>query len=154
MASSTIDLPWLDQTLGQPEYTAFRPTWFSDYFYPMTLAQRFYNTIQSHVDNARFRYYTDEVQNSLMRKYISPDIPPLHELEKNVVLALVNSFHSLTGVRPLTPGLIEVGGLHVQEHYKAMSQVNLSNFNYIFLFTYLVYANMREGASVHLCIPS
>ncbi|XP_057333523.1 UDP-glycosyltransferase UGT5-like [Microplitis mediator] len=122
MASSTIDLPWLDQTLGQPEYPAFRPTWFSDYSYPMTLAQRFYNTIQSHIDNARFRYYTDEVQNSLMRKYISPDIPPLHELEKNVVLALVNSFHSLTGVRPLTPGLIEVGGLHVQEHYKAMPQ--------------------------------
>ncbi|KAK0092120.1 hypothetical protein PV326_002160 [Microctonus aethiopoides] len=122
MASSTIDMPWLDEALGQPDNTAFFPAFFTGYSHPMTFLERVQNTITSHMNHYRFRYYTDGVQNALMKKYFGPDIPPLWELEKNVVLALVNSFHSLSGVRPITHGIIEVGGLHVFENYVELPQ--------------------------------
>ncbi|XP_034948011.1 uncharacterized protein [Chelonus insularis] len=122
MASSTIDLPWLDKSIGQPINTAFFPAFFTGHSHPMSFFQRLHNTVKGHTNIFRFERYTDEVQNSLMRKYISPDIPPLHELEKNISLALVNSFHSLNGVRPLVPKLIEVAGLHVEEHFEEMPQ--------------------------------
>ncbi|KAK0165650.1 hypothetical protein PV328_004152 [Microctonus aethiopoides] len=122
MASSTIDLPWLSEALGQPDNIAFFPAFFTSYSHPMTFLQRVHNTIVNHMNHHRFRRYIEDVQNAQMKKYLSPDIPPLWELEKNVVLALVNSFHSLNGIRPLTPGIIEVAGLHVHENYVELPQ--------------------------------
>ncbi|XP_034941506.1 uncharacterized protein [Chelonus insularis] len=119
VATSLVDSPWLDRSLGQPtDTTAYFGACFGTNSYPMTFFERVYNTFISYYNLVRFRRYTDDVQNDLMKKYIDPNIPPLRELEKSVALALVNSYHSLHGVRPLVPNLIEVGGLHVYEHYE------------------------------------
>lgn len=123
MASSTIDLPWLDQGLGQPESPAFFPAFFTHYNHPMTFIERVLNTVQIHKNHYRYRRYTDDVQNAQMRKYIDPDIPPLRELEKDVVVGLVNSWHAFHGVRPLTPAIVEIAGLHVNENYIDLPQV-------------------------------
>ncbi|XP_015113327.1 UDP-glucuronosyltransferase 2B15 isoform X2 [Diachasma alloeum] len=117
MVSSPLPYPWLEISLGQPQFTAFVPSRNTNYQYPMSFFVRVLNTIRSHYDYMRFNYYTEAVQNAKMRKYIDPDIPPLRELEKNVALALVNTWHSLNGIQPLTPGIIEVAGLHMEANY-------------------------------------
>ncbi|KAK0156921.1 hypothetical protein PV327_011526, partial [Microctonus hyperodae] len=40
MASSSIDLPWLSEALGQPDNIAFFPAFFTSYSHPMTFLQR------------------------------------------------------------------------------------------------------------------
>ncbi|XP_011314832.1 UDP-glucuronosyltransferase [Fopius arisanus] len=122
LASTTIPLPWLIESLGQPPFSAFMSGYFTAYVHPMSFLIRVINTIQNHISDIRFRRYTDRVQDAQIRKYIDPNIPPLRELEKNVTLALVNTWHSLHGVQPITPGLVEIGGIHVQEHYVPMSK--------------------------------
>ncbi|XP_015113242.1 UDP-glucuronosyltransferase 2B17 [Diachasma alloeum] len=117
MASSTVPLPWLETSLGQVQYPAFVPAFFTSHKHPMSFFDRVLNTVKTYSNNIRYRYYTEAVQNAQMRKYIDSDIPPLRELEKNVVLALVNSWHSLNPIQPVTPGVIGVAGLHVDANY-------------------------------------
>lgn len=123
MVSSTIDLPWLDDAMGQPTNTAFFPAFFTGNSHPMSFMERVFNTIKSHTNMIRYRYITDTIQNAQMKKYLDPNIPSMQELEKTVVLALVNSFHSLNGVRPITQGIIEVAGLHVNTNFVPLPQV-------------------------------
>ncbi|XP_015113283.1 UDP-glucuronosyltransferase [Diachasma alloeum] len=122
LASTLIPLPWLAESLGQPLFPAFISSYFTSYVHPMSFPERVMNTITVYVNNMKFRYYTDAFQNAEIRKYIDPNIPPLRELEKNVTLALVNTWHSLNGIQPTTPGFIEVGGIHMQEHYTPLPQ--------------------------------
>lgn len=42
-------------------------------------------------------------------------MPYLGELAKTTSLMLVNTHYSLNGVRPNTPSVIEVGGLHIKD---------------------------------------
>nr|CAD7198554.1 unnamed protein product [Timema douglasi] len=42
-------------------------------------------------------------------------IPPIWEIAKNTSLILVNSHFSISGPRPVVPGFVEVGGLHIEE---------------------------------------
>lgn len=51
-------------------------------------------------------------------------IPDLAELGKNYTLMLLNTFHSLHGMRTLLPGLVEVGGMHLNDSRKLMPRVS------------------------------
>ncbi|KAF7992648.1 hypothetical protein HCN44_004992 [Aphidius gifuensis] len=127
MASSTLDLPWLDNALGQPANTAFFPSFFTINIHPMSFFTRLFNTLNYHINLIGYQQLTKAIQNSQMKKYLDDNIPPLEELEKNVVLALVNSFHSLNGIRPITPSIIEVGGLHVNSNFVPLPKVSHKN---------------------------
>ncbi|KAK0072674.1 hypothetical protein PV326_014217, partial [Microctonus aethiopoides] len=43
------------------------------------------------------------------------DAPNVRELEQDLALVLINSHLSITGVKPITPAHVEVGGLHIQD---------------------------------------
>lgn len=47
------------------------------------------------------------------------------EIEKNVSLVLTNTHPVLTGVRPVVPSVIEVGGIHLKREKKRMPKVIL-----------------------------
>ena len=51
------------------------------------------------------------------------EMPYLGDLAKNTSLMLVNTHYSLNGVRPNTPSVIEVGGLHIKD-LKPLDAVN------------------------------
>lgn len=42
-------------------------------------------------------------------------MPGVRELESSLSLILVNSHASLTNTKPITPALIEIGGLHIED---------------------------------------
>lgn len=53
--------------------------------------------------------------NKLLRAKFGDGIPDVAETAKKISLILVNQHYSLTGPRPLTTQVIEVGGIHIKE---------------------------------------
>lgn len=79
--------------------------------------------------------YTETFQTEAMRKYLSPNIPNLREVEKNVALMLTNNYHSLFGIRPVTPAVIDIAGIHAEENQDKFTPVSfLLLFQLIIIF--------------------
>lgn len=57
------------------------------------------------------KYIFNPKIEALVRPHIAADCPPLIEIEKRTVLALVNSHPVVNYAEPLPPNVIEVGGL-------------------------------------------
>ncbi|CAG4985717.1 unnamed protein product [Parnassius apollo] len=59
-------------------------------------------------------------ERSIIEKHFKRNIPDLRILAKNCSLALVNTFHTLNGIRPMVPALVEVGGMHLDHSREAL----------------------------------
>ncbi|XP_043268666.1 UDP-glycosyltransferase UGT5-like [Venturia canescens] len=121
-ASTTIEMPWINRAIGNPSNLAYFPSFFADFRHPLTFWERVKNVVHDAIIMYRYNAMAGDVQTQLMRKYLHPDIPHIRELEKKVTLALINSFYTLSGVRGTTTGLIEVGGLHVEDNDTELSK--------------------------------
>lgn len=82
----------------------------------------------------------------MLREYLgNDDMPYLGDLARTTSIMLVNTHYSLNGVRPNTPAVIEVGGLHIREPKKLDSvsrdrrkkkkNKNCVKYSFIFLDT-------------------
>ncbi|XP_076393332.1 UDP-glucosyltransferase 2 isoform X3 [Megachile rotundata] len=112
--SSSALYPWAYEYIANPENLAFAPNILLSYMENMNFFQRLYNFLH-HKYNVHVFRQASSIQTEMIRKYVSPDLPDIRELEKKLAMILVNSHSSWNGIRPSTPALIEVGGLHVQE---------------------------------------
>ncbi|XP_043268668.1 UDP-glucosyltransferase 2-like [Venturia canescens] len=112
--SSAALYPWGNGIIGNPANLAFVPNNLINYVAPMTFWQRLCNTVHSFSSEFIFHYYSTP-QTALMKKYFGKNTPDIRSIERSVALLLVNSHPSLNDPRPVTPGLVEVGGLHVQD---------------------------------------
>lgn len=88
-----------------------------------TFFDRVWNTVLSYKQMYEFNYYTSD-QTNIMRKHLGQNLPNIRQLERSVVLALVNSHHSISGIRPTVPAIVEVGGLHVDRNDSTLTQVS------------------------------
>ncbi|XP_001988523.2 UDP-glycosyltransferase UGT5 [Drosophila grimshawi] len=84
----------------------------------MTFTQRVYNTYLSVYDAAMRRWWYLPRMQQIAEKYfgaaIKGALPHVHDLERNISLMLINSHRSVDLPRPSMPGLINVGGAHIQ----------------------------------------
>ncbi|XP_037960919.1 UDP-glycosyltransferase UGT5-like [Teleopsis dalmanni] len=84
----------------------------------MTFLQRTYNVYLSIYDNImRSWFYIPKMQEMAEKhfgKHIAGPLPSLRDLEKNISLMLINSHRSTDLPRPSMPGLLDVGGAHIQ----------------------------------------
>ncbi|KAI4497702.1 hypothetical protein M0802_007242 [Mischocyttarus mexicanus] len=102
---------WIGHLTGVPHEGSYLPNIFSDFPPKMSFVQRLINTVTIHSLQLQIDYHTEK-QTELVKKYFNID-GPIIDLFKNVSLVLVNSHHSLNGIRPLPQSIIEVGGLHL-----------------------------------------
>lgn len=109
--------------LGNPLNTAIVQENSDGSVFGMSFWQRLKNTIDTTMKIHRIRR-TTEAQNEMVVKYFGPEMPDVRQLERDVSLLLVNSHYTLNGVRPLTPAVVEVGGLHVRDDTTNMSLVS------------------------------
>lgn len=114
-AISFPETAWAAKSIGNPASAAFSPSTMMDIAEMKTFSDRLKNTFLKFLSMTIFSFTTEEAQTVAMRKYLSPQMPSIREIEKNVDLLLTNNYHSLYGVRPTTPALIEVGGLHISQ---------------------------------------
>jgi len=54
------------------------------------------------------------ISQRIAERYIGHEIRPLHELEKNITILLINTHPAFEPAIPLPPNAIEIGGLHAQ----------------------------------------
>lgn len=111
--SSAVLYPWTNDMIANPENIAIVPNNLLSYPQHMNFWQRLWNFVHAMHHKWYFNYLT-AAQTEIARKHLGPDIPDIRELENNISMILTNSHISLNGIKPMTPALVEVGGLHVQ----------------------------------------
>lgn len=115
---------------GNPSYLTnirFRPT------RQMTFTDRVMNTLLYISDLFFFDFYLMKIQRRLSEKYFNVDEKTFDSRFYNESLVFVNTHFSLTAARPLVPGVIELGGIHIKES-KPLN--NVSRIHYLY-FTYV-----------------
>ncbi|XP_033345713.1 UDP-glucuronosyltransferase-like isoform X2 [Bombus vosnesenskii] len=105
---------WLSTLTGNPNNPSFMPGLFSSFGQRMTFWERLHNTFLTNLISWQMNYYLDE-QGVYVKKFFNIDAS-IPELYQDIAAILVNSHHSINGVRPMTTGVIEVGGLHINEN--------------------------------------
>lgn len=118
-----MGLSWTGDGVGSPTATATFADVLMDKYEILTFWDRLKNTMISQISKYRFFSYTEKAQTEAMRKYLNPNIPNIREIEKIVALTFVNSYHNPFGIRALTPGMIEIGGLHIEGNNEKLSPV-------------------------------
>ena len=113
----------MNDMIANPENLAFVPNNLINYVEKLDFWTRIYNVLSDFYNKVYFNYLTTP-QDNMIRKYLGPSAPGVREAEMNVAMVLANSHFSLNGVKPMTPALIEVGGLHIQNDSPRLSQVS------------------------------
>ncbi|XP_013192144.2 UDP-glucosyltransferase 2 [Amyelois transitella] len=111
---SSVPLPWLNEQLGNPEATAYVPAYMTPFGQRMNLLERFLNTMSVIWAKILYKYKSQIPSQTIADKLFGPG-PKLESLAQNYSLVLSNSHFSINEVRPLVPGLVEVGGLHLDD---------------------------------------
>ncbi|XP_043268667.1 UDP-glycosyltransferase UGT5-like [Venturia canescens] len=112
--SSALLYSWLNGIIANPPNLAFMPNNFLDYSPPMNFWQRLWNTVYTGINIVQYRWLTRD-QDIVIREIFGNDVPSLQEFERDIALVLINTHISLNGARPITPALVEIGGLHIED---------------------------------------
>lgn len=122
-----MELSWANDALGNPNSAATIPNILMDLVEISSFWDRLRNVIQIHQSKYEFYKYTGKVQTDAMRKYLSPDMPDVREIERIVSLTFFNSFYSYNGVKSKTAAAIDIAGIHIEE-----SEIELTSVCFIF----------------------
>ncbi|KAJ8730593.1 hypothetical protein PYW08_002006 [Mythimna loreyi] len=109
MSAVTI-MEWGPDRIGQTDNPSYVPILSCGFTTKMNFIQRLENAVMNAVYKIWYRYGVQMKEQEIIEKKFGRKIPDLQDLAKNTSLILLNAFHSLNGVRPLLPGLVEVGG--------------------------------------------
>ncbi|EZA57757.1 UDP-glucuronosyltransferase 1-9 [Ooceraea biroi] len=105
---------WLDNLSGNPPSLAFVPNLFSTFTQQMSFKERLINVLMFFGVNTQINHYTNS-QTHYVKESFGLDVRHITELHRDISLYLVNSHHSLNGIRPMTPSVVEIGGLHLRD---------------------------------------
>ncbi|KAL0831553.1 hypothetical protein ABMA28_002344 [Loxostege sticticalis] len=111
---------WSPDRMGVSDNPAYVPVMSSDFTPRMTFFERLQNTFLNVYFKLWYRYCIQVKEQEIIERHFGRRIPDLQDLAKNTSLMLVNVFHSLNGVRPLVPGVVEVGGMHLNHKRTAI----------------------------------
>lgn len=112
--SSCILFPWSNDRMGSPDNPSYIPTigtWFSN---QMSFSERLINVIANVALKVIYSVTEGIVTEGHVHKHVGNDVPSLSDIARNTSLLLVNTHFSLNRPRPLVPGIVEVGGLHLK----------------------------------------
>ncbi|KAL7302509.1 hypothetical protein TKK_0005151 [Trichogramma kaykai] len=112
---------WTYASMGNPRNLAIVPSVYGGQASPMTFVERLKNFFMTYYVEYGYYYFVRN-QNALVKKYFGEDYPPVSELMKDVDLMLINYNHMLNGIKPLTPAIVPVGGLHIAEANNKLSE--------------------------------
>ncbi|VVC97207.1 unnamed protein product [Leptidea sinapis] len=111
--SSCSPMPWTRQRLGVEHNPSFVPIITSSLSSQMSFFERLENTLHNIMMREVYYYKIQLKEQAIIEKQFGRKISDLHDAANNITLLFVNSHYTLNGVRPLVPGLVEVGGIHM-----------------------------------------
>jgi glucuronosyltransferase len=122
--SSSVLMPWANDRIGNPDNPSYIPNLFQSHSDKMSFFERLSNTFDTLVDKwILYPLIFDLPGRSIAEKRLEVPLPPLWEIAKRGNLILVNSHFSLSKPRPMVPGVVEVGGIHIDTPPKKLPQV-------------------------------
>ncbi|CAG9762824.1 unnamed protein product [Ceutorhynchus assimilis] len=107
--SSCAMMHWHPRWFGAPDNPAYVNSIYMAYPAPMSFLQRMENTLMHLVNIFWYKTYMEQPGREYSLKYTGFEPADPHQAS----LLLVNTHYTLHGVQPLTPAIVEVGGLHV-----------------------------------------
>ncbi|XP_015121941.1 uncharacterized protein LOC107044539 [Diachasma alloeum] len=111
---------WLFDPFANPLNPSYIPSFFSTFTQHMTFWERLQNTLITDSTRHQFRYWL-EAESLQVEKYFGRRISSLYELYKDVSLVLVNEHFSSNDIKPATPDIIDVGGLHIYDNTQQLT---------------------------------
>ncbi|KAF7992649.1 hypothetical protein HCN44_004993 [Aphidius gifuensis] len=118
-------LDWLYTPFGNEFNPAYIGTILSSFSQQMNFIERLKNTYIYYLTTYKFNYYVEK-QLYHVEKYFGLKLTSIKKLYDDVALLLVNSHHSIVELKPQTPDIIDIGGVHV--HSKAELTPDLKNW--------------------------
>lgn len=121
-------MPHSNEAFGNPLNTALVSETSERPISGMNYWQRLKNTIAVLFMNSQIKYHM-QVQNDIVRKHFGLEMPGIETLEREFSLLLTNSHYIFHGIRPMTPAVIEVSGLHVRDDDTLLPKVSTRQEN-------------------------
>ncbi|XP_073847612.1 UDP-glycosyltransferase UGT5-like isoform X2 [Musca autumnalis] len=106
----------MSQMMGLLSPWSYVPHGFTDYNDHMSFTERLLNTYYSLAEDLLREYHYFPQMDKMVQKYfghLNVTIPTVSEMEKNISVMLLNSHTPLISARPLVPGIVFVGGMHI-----------------------------------------
>lgn len=103
----------INDLVGNPSALAYVPEIDLSFTNPMSFVDRAENFLMYISDMILKHWVMKPAQEELLRKY-HPSAPSIDELRSCVFLILMNSHISTHQATPIVPGMIPIGGYHVQ----------------------------------------
>lgn len=115
---------WTSDLVGLSDLSSFMPYISNGYSDRMTFLQRMYNSLSAWYEDIMVPWKYLPIQQKLLEQIFpnSKDMPTIEELRRNVSLVFVNSHVSYGVPQPLTPNLIEIGGVHVKQTIEPLAE--------------------------------
>ncbi|KAE8742922.1 UDP-glycosyltransferase-01 [Frankliniella occidentalis] len=112
--------PQINQFMGNSINPAWVPNLFLGFGGHLTFSERVINTVASTGMDLVYKFLQFPQQQALVSE-LFPSAPPLTDLLRNqLALVLVNNHHSLSFPVPMSPGVVEVGGMHITKKPKPL----------------------------------
>ncbi|KAL7302507.1 hypothetical protein TKK_0005149 [Trichogramma kaykai] len=112
---------WTYSSFGSPHYPAIMSSAYAGFSAPMSFGERLKNFLITNYMHYGF-YWLVKNQDKYVKQYFGDDYPSTGELLKDVDLMLINYNQMLHGVRPYTPAIVPVGGLHIDTSERKLSE--------------------------------
>lgn len=135
-------MPWSADRIGVADNPAYVPVISTEFTTRMTYWERLENTFVKIYHKLWYRYLVQEKEQEIIEKHFGRKIPDLEDLGRNISLMMLNTYHALNGPMPLAPGLIQIGGMHLDPTRKVIPKVCLFvvtlkniSMNYEYLFS-------------------
>ncbi|CAH2232696.1 jg5321 [Pararge aegeria aegeria] len=116
-------MPWSADRIGVTDNPSYVPVISTDYHSRMPFWERMGNTFLKIYHKLWFRYLVQVKEQEIIEKHFGRKIPDLEDLGRNISLMMLNTYHALNGPAPLVPGLLEVGGMHLDPTRKVIPEV-------------------------------
>lgn len=121
-------LPWTPSRVGGDDNPATFPNMLLPFTDEMTFLEKLENAFSINFYKYWHKYAVRNEQNMLETR-LGRKLPPLEEVGKNASVVLINTHHTLSGVRVLPPSMIEVGGIHLHNKKpQPLPQVKKQNY--------------------------
>jgi len=112
LMSSCNLLPWNQHTIGQPYSLANIPSTLTNLGTKMNFYSRIMNTISHSVQLFGFKLLCRTRDKAIIKRNLDIDIS-LDQLILNASLIMVNTHFTMFESKPLTPAVVEIGGIHL-----------------------------------------
>ncbi|XP_073949780.1 UDP-glucosyltransferase 2-like [Choristoneura fumiferana] len=113
-------MPWSPERVGVSDNPSYVATLSTNLLDRMTFVERLENTFVQLYFKWWYRYDIQLKEQEVLEKHFGRKITDLSDLARNTSLFLLNTFFALNGVKPLLPGVVEVGGMHLDPNRKTI----------------------------------